>query len=176
MTALDEFTYAAIGAVVDGVDRIAGEMERKWGVGRLRLLVPSELRERFDLQKTALDLAIFANDVDAVRRLGPAMERAWAALDRVATDAGARPLAPEHWECACPESGEVFAIVRTNPEAAALLREGRAMQVYTLDEVARLLAAFPGIAKAKATWPGATVEAVRRRPSLDEAAGDGLPF
>lgn len=176
MTAAEEFTYAAIGSAIDGVDKVASDMERKWGVGRLRLLVPDDLRERFDLQKLAFDKAIEANDVDTVRRTGAAMQRAWAALDRVATEAGAQPLSPEHWECVAPDSGEVFAIVRSNAEAAALLREGRAMQVYTLDEVARLLAGFPELAKAKAAFPGIEVSAVRSRAPFDEAHGDELPF
>ena len=49
------------------------------------LLVPVEIREKFDLQKAAFDQAIFLKDVDAVRRTGAAMERAWLALDRIAT-------------------------------------------------------------------------------------------
>jgi hypothetical protein len=36
------------------------------------------------------------------------------------------------------------------------------MAIYTLDEVARLLAGFPGLARAKETFPGATVMQVTR--------------
>jgi hypothetical protein len=37
-------------AVVDGVDHRTRELDRKWGIGRLRLLVDDELRARFDRQ------------------------------------------------------------------------------------------------------------------------------
>ena len=37
-------------AAVDGVDHFACTMEKKWGVGRLRLLVDDDLRCRFDRQ------------------------------------------------------------------------------------------------------------------------------
>ena len=43
----------AIGAILDGLDKIACEMERKWGVGRLRLLVSELLRVRTAVEKSA---------------------------------------------------------------------------------------------------------------------------
>jgi hypothetical protein len=36
------------------------------------------------------------------------------------------------------------------------------LAVYTLDEIARLLSAYPDIAKAKLTFPGAEVTAIRK--------------
>jgi len=47
-----------IQAMVDGLDQVAVAMERKWGVGRLRLLVSDFLRAKFDEQKDRLDAAI----------------------------------------------------------------------------------------------------------------------
>jgi hypothetical protein len=44
-----------------------------------------------------------------------------------------------------------------------VVAEGRQVAVYTLEEVARVLAAYPDIAKAKLTFPGATITAVRRQ-------------
>jgi hypothetical protein len=38
-------------AILDGLDETARQMERKWGVGRLRLLVDDALRGKFDAQK-----------------------------------------------------------------------------------------------------------------------------
>ena len=40
----------AIQGLVQSVDALTDAMERRWGVGRLRLLVPDDLRERFDRQ------------------------------------------------------------------------------------------------------------------------------
>ena len=56
--ALSEY---AIRAIIDGLDQVAVEMERKWGVGRLRLLVSDLLRAKFDAQKDKLDAAIATN-------------------------------------------------------------------------------------------------------------------
>ena len=55
----------------------------------------------------------------------------------------------------------------------AVIAEGRKVAVYTLEEIARLLAAMPTVAKAKTLWPGATVTASRK--SIDDpllAIGD----
>ena len=51
----------AIRAILDGLDPVAHAMERKWGVGRLRLLVGDSLRARFDAQSDKLAAAIDVN-------------------------------------------------------------------------------------------------------------------
>ena len=163
-----------IQTTVDGVDHVAVEQESKWGVGRLRLLVNDDLRGRFDDQARLFNEAVFANDVKAVREHGEGMRKGWLALDRAATDAGCTPLAPEVWEASGPDG--VIAIVRTNPEAHAVTREGRASEVWTLDEVARVIVNFrDSIGEAKRVFPGARVIDVRVK-SIDWAVGDELPF
>ena len=50
------------------------------------------------------------------------------------------------------------------------------MAVYTLDEIARLLSAYPDVAKAKLTFPGAEVTTIRKSISdpLDGGIRDGV--
>ena len=106
-----------IQAMVDGLDQVAIAMERKWGVGRLRLLVSDFLRAKFDEQKDRLDAAIQSGEERYVAAQVDGMRRAWSALDRAAHDAGHQPLAPEVWECVLPSTGEVVSLVRTAVEA-----------------------------------------------------------
>ena len=82
----------AIRAIIDGLDQVAIEMERKWGVGRLRLLVSDLLRAKFDAQKDKLDAAIATNREQYIRAQAEGMKRAWAALDKAASEAGHPPL------------------------------------------------------------------------------------
>ena len=89
-------------AILDGLDETARQMEQKWGVGRLRLLVDDALRAKFDAQKAKLDAAIATDQEIYVRAQAAGMRRAWQVLDRAATEAGAQPLAPEVWECVLP--------------------------------------------------------------------------
>lgn len=158
-------TYIAGRAYIDGADETASEMEAKWGADRLRLLVGPDLREKFDRQRYLLNQAIWHGDLEQVRREAGRMVKAWQALDREATAAGKIPLAPQVWETTL-EDGSVAAIVPSNDHAHAVVAEGRQVAVYTLDEIGRLLSNYPEVAKAKLTFPGATVTAIRR--SVDD--------
>lgn len=166
--------YLAIESAIAGVDHVADEMERKWGRGRLRLLVDHELRQRFDDQALRLNRSIAAGDVHDVSRQAKAMQRGWRALDEAATKLGAEPLAPEIWETTTP-SGEVVAVVRTNAEAAAVTRDQRAMQVWTMAEIGEVIDHYATtVGAVKRHFPGAKVEGVRMkaRPSIDQEAQD----
>lgn len=157
-------TYISGRAYIDGADETASEMEAKWGADRLRLLVPAELREKFDRQRYLMNQAIWHGELEDVRREAGRMVNAWLALDRVATEAGKQPLPPAVWEVALGD-GSVAAIVPDHARAAMVNAEGRQVAVYTLDEIARLLTNYPEVAKAKLVFPGATVTEVRRTVS-----------
>jgi hypothetical protein len=161
-------TYIAGRAYLDGADESAAEMEAKWGCDRLRLLVGPELREKFDRQRYLLNQAVWHGELEGVRRESGRMVAAWQALDRAATAAGKIPLAPTVWEIPL-EDGTVAAIVPDNAQAHAVVGEGRKVSVFTLEEIGRLLSNYPDIAKAKLTFPGATITAVRR--SVDDPLG-----
>lgn len=175
-SAYSSWAVDRITAVIDGVDAVAVEMERKWGVGRLRLLVGDDLRERFDRQRRKFNKAIWSGEIADVERQANGMRKGWQALDRAAEQAGAEPLTPQAWE-ARREDGSVIALVRTAAEAHAVAREGRYLAVYTLDEIVRLIQAYPEVARAKEIFPGALVEDVRTRTDdIDWEVGDVLPI
>lgn len=158
-------TYIAGRAYLDEADKTAAEMEAKWGADRLRLVVSPELREKFDRQRYLLNQAVWGGELEDVRREAQRMVRAYLALDAAAVKANAEPLPPMCWEIGL-EDGTVAAIVPDNARAHLVRSEGRAISVYTLEEIARLLQGFPTLVKAKLTFPGAEVTAVRR--SVDD--------
>lgn len=158
-------TYIAGRAYLDEADQTAAEMEAKWGADRLRLLVSPELREKFDRQRYLLNQAVWGGELEDVRRESQRMVRAYIALDTAATQAGAEPLTPMCWEIGL-EDGTVAAIVPDNARAHLVRAEGRAISIYTLEEIARLLQGFPSLVKAKLSFPGAEIVAVRR--SIDD--------
>jgi hypothetical protein len=157
-------TYIAGHAAIDGTDSVAIEMERKWGVDRLRLLVSAELREKFDRQRYLYNQAIWYGQLIDVQTQAGRMAKAWQALDNAAAADGKQPLDPMVWEVVVGEGEDaiVASIVPDAYHAHRVVAEGRAVMVYTLEEIGRLLHAFPAIAKAKQTWPGATVTATRK--------------
>jgi len=154
-------TYISAQAHIDGADHAAVMAEAKWGAGRLRLLVDDSLREKFDRQRYLFNQAIWHGDLAAVSRESARMTAAWQALDKAATAAGAEVLSPEVWEVALAD-GSVAAIVQQDYFVPEVCRSGRKVAVYTLEEIARILSHHTAITEAKLTFPGATVEAVRR--------------
>ena len=59
-------TYVAGQANIDGVDKVAIEMEKKWGCDRLRLLVSTEMREKFDRRRYLFNAAVCHGDLRVV--------------------------------------------------------------------------------------------------------------
>lgn len=165
--------YDAIQAVIDGVDQVAQQMERKWGVGRLELLVSDELREKFRRQQRRFNEAIQERDVYKVRQAGDGLRRGWSALNAAATSAGAKELSPLVWEIQMPD-GRVAAFCRDNTDAYAATWTGRYVDVWTIDEIARIIERFPEIALAKQTFPGAVLKNIRPK-RIAEPIGE-LPF
>lgn len=154
-------TYLAGSEHIEDADAAAIEMERKWGRGRLRLLVEAGLREKFDRQRYLFNQALWSGDLEDVKREAARMATAWKVLDRAATASGAKILPPTVWEVALAD-GSVAAIVREPELAQDVMANGRDVRVYTLEEIGNLLNRFPEIATVKQHFPGATVEPIRQ--------------
>ena len=69
-------------------------------------------------------------------------------------------------------NGSIAVIVPDNMQAHLVAHDNRRCQIYTLEEIARLLDGYPGLARIKEAFPGAIVTAVRR--SVDDPL-DTLP-
>lgn len=164
-------TFIAGRSHIDGMDETAIEAEIKWGADRLRLLVTHELREKFDRQRYLVNQAIWFGQLEDVKRETGRMVKAYEALDRAAEANGARKLPPEVWEVPL-DNGFVAAVVKDSralPEVEAI-RSNRRMVVYTMEEIARILSAYPALSETKLKFPGAEITAVKRSVSdpLDE--------
>ncbi|MBA2707485.1 MAG: hypothetical protein H0U59_06755 [Gemmatimonadaceae bacterium] len=170
--------YLESRAMIDGTDQLAHEMERKWGVDRLRLLVSDELRAAFDRQRLLFNGILAKGDLSDVERESKRMRNAWVALDAEATERGKERLLPTAWEIALPD-GTLAVLVPSRADAGAILADGRRKVVYDLNEIANLIAGYPALVKAKQAWPGAQV--TRIRPISDpvqdwEDSLDDMPF
>ena len=154
--------YIAGRSALDEADALEVELELKWGRDRLRLLVSTELREKFDRQRYLTSQARWEGDLEDVRREAQRMVKAWKALDKAAEAAGAEVLDPAIWEV-CLADGTVATIVREPQLANRILAEGRRINVYTLEEIATMISAFPEVVKAKEVFPGAEVTRTKTR-------------
>lgn len=156
-------TYIAGREHLDDMDMVAIAMEEKWGRDRLRLLVDRELREKFDRQRYKVNNAIWHGNLQDVKVEADRMVKAYRALDRAAEAAGAHLLPTEVWEAVTPD-GTVVAVVKNDMDLRKVIAEGRHVEVYSMSEVARMLAAYPALAAAKASFPGCQVERVSGPP------------
>jgi hypothetical protein len=174
---------ATLQAYFEGVDNARAEAERKWGCGRLEMLVSDELRARFRRQCVTWSEAYQAawsadmltrDQLERVTTKAGAMQRAWAALDAAAEEAGHRPVAPFVWEVQLA-TGEVAALVQTNAEASRVIAEGRYLVVYTVQEVGNVIDALPAaLQMAKVHFPGAKFLGAGDRSWVKD--GDEIPF
>ena len=94
-------------------DRMAIEMEHKWGVDRLVELVAPEMAAKYGSAMAKLNDAINAEDVEEVTlRVGVCM-RGMAAMDQAATQAGAQPASDDVW------------LIQADGKQYGLMRDGR---------------------------------------------------
>jgi hypothetical protein len=158
------------------VDQAFWESEQKYGVGRLERLVSSSTLAAYRRGWTRYRQAVEASDGAEVEIVGPLMIAALAFMDREATQAGHPPLAPDTWEAPLGD-GRTLVVVRSNAEAAAVLRgakggswettlppdlavtvrnqhEGRALVVITMAEIVGLLKRAEREVNVGTTWEG----------------------
>lgn len=154
------------------LDEAARGMELKWGVDRLQRLVAADLAAKFGRQLDAMNAAIESGTADEAVAQVEACERGWLYLDKVAAEAGAAPLRPDIFEVRLSD-GRVAAICASHYDASAVA--GRYVEVWSVEELARIIEAYPAISKAKQSFPGVTVEAVRTKAPKGRF-DDPIPF
>ena len=103
---------------------------------------------------------IQADTEATLRATAGGMQRAWAALDKEATDAGHTPLQPLLFEVALKD-GTVAAFVQTTAEAIKVRADGRYRVIYTAQEIGNVIDALGIVGEGKILFPGATIEPVR---------------
>ena len=157
------------------LDRVATEMDERWGVDRLATLVSPDTASRFGSAKAKLDTAIKDNnDAAAVAKRASVMIRGWQAMDAEATAAGAVWSDPQAWVWV-DDRDKPHAFVRDTAEAARYGKANPGVTVWTMAEVVRVAASFSEkqadwIANVKDKFPGAAVQRVGPVPD------DDIPF
>jgi len=178
MTASYSREYAKVQSAITDYDRVASEMERKWGIDRLPELVDAELRERFWQTVHRLNVAIDKNDPDEVRRHADAAARGWYALDRAAVAAGALPPSGEGYDARIDET-RVLRVCKTIEDATVSQRERPDVVAVSVEEIARIWKVWDErdiLAQAKQAFPGAEIMEAREKTGGKGALNDEIPF
>lgn len=132
---------ASADVVLGPLDRVATDMEHKWGIGRLETLVPEDWAYKFHSAADKLNLAIAGRDMNGIRERAEIMRRGWIKLDELATVAGHQPwVEADVWEVRSPK-GRVYSITRREVDERNRKPEAD-VRYLTMAEVARVLDAW----------------------------------
>jgi len=146
--------WESIGEALKPLDRLAREMELKWGPGRLPGLVDAELAHKFGSAKDKLNEAIQCNNPDMLLRRVEVMLRGWEKLDDVAMANGADKL--PLGMLGYTHGGRSYVVVmepqdydmarRTAPAGATVVAMAELIESYKIiaGRIAGVLEAFPG--------------------------------
>ena len=147
-------------AAINPVDDLIWEIENKWR-GKLRLLIPSELRQKVDRQRYLFNDAIVRGDLENLVLQCKRMENAVRAADKAASASGALDD-PLVWQIA-GKDGAMLSFVQTDDDVARVAASGRFDSVWSMEEVARLIEAQDApVSAIKARYKASVVSALER--------------
>ena len=158
------------------LDKVAAELEAKWGVEQLPSLVSPDLAMKFERARQQLDEAVAADDPVLTAQKAAALIRGWRKLDAEATAAG-HPIEPDKvWHC---EQGDFAIAIVQDHSHGKYAAEGH--RVFTIDEVTRLISAqYKAVYDVKTVFPGSEVTKITQngegKPPMDWEKGDEIPF
>ena len=156
-------------------DRMATDLDHKWGVDRLVELVPPEMAERYGSAIAKLNEAIDSRDVEQLKlRVGVCM-RGLQAMDLTATESGAQAASDEAW--LVQADGREFGLLRDPMGWQRAQEKHPGVTLVTEREMVLALEMFrrsavgQTIEAVKDSFPGATVVEIR-----DSNLNDEIPW
>jgi hypothetical protein len=141
-------------------DRIARQMEDKWGIDRLPELVSVETADKYGRTIGRLNAAIEADDPDEVKRIAASAIRGLHAMDAEATAAGHTTEAA-FWEI--EHDGFRFVILEDERQWPEFQRQNKERVYFTKADVALALKAYsenPMLAAIKGAFPEAEIKSI----------------
>ena len=162
------------------LESVKAASDRKWGENRLTTLVSSEVREKFWLQNSRLHQAMAARDQAKFDSSVAGMIRAYAALDKLATEDGCEPA-----DTGIPriegemQNGQTMVIVRSVNEAVAIQKSRQEISnhhIWSMQELEALLAdeRMQAVIKIKALVP--TAQLTSFKPTSEFKPGGATGF
>ena len=162
-------------------DRLAEEMDRKWGIDRLEELVSTETAARFGSAVAKLNQAITDNDPEEAQKRAAVCIRGLQFMDAEAEKAGQPKAAGDYIEYEI--DGWKFAVAHDIREWKAIKAERPDLRVFSLREIGMALKAIkadgPIYDAVKKHFPGAEISAIREKASEEteaKAYDDCIPF
>lgn len=171
----------AIASALEPLDKVAIEMEARWGIGVLERLVSPDTAAKFGSARKKLNDAIGADDWEEGARRANVMIRGWQALEKEAIAAGHEPNDTGSLWAIEAADGKKFVFVQHERDMGAAIKKFPDHTCWAMSEVIRVLAQHSLEAAAanrvKETFPGATVVELRPPKSKwNDICNDEIPF
>ena len=165
-------------AAVASVDKVARDLEMRWGIGKLEELAPPKLAVAFEQARQNFNDAANGDDHKYLVQKADNLIQGWKAVEAYAIKNGRNPGDAEVWYAIAPPDagGDKFAIIKHAADSASVDRT-EYPKVYTLDEIARIIKAFETdmISKTKELFPDARITNIM--PSTKKVIlDDEIPF
>ena len=158
-------------------DRLAIEMDRKWGIDKLPELVSPETAIKFGSAMAKLNEAIQANDPELVAHKAGVCIRGLQAMDAEAEAAGKPKVQGKYFEIEI--DGEKIAILEDGRDWKAVKALRPDLKLHTVREAANALQVYqkavPALQGVRQSFPEATITKISER-SLTEELNDEIPF
>jgi len=158
------------------LDRLALEMDRKWGIDRLPELVSPDTAERYGKAIAQLNAALEARDPKTASHKASVCMKGLRIMDAEAEANGAPQAKGNYWEYSLGDFQ--FAIIEDDREWQSLKAARPDLMFFTMREAALSLKKFCEVwplLEVKAEFPGATITKLAGH-SADEPIDDPLPF
>lgn len=165
-------------AAIRSVDKVARDLEMKWGIGKLEELAPPKLAVAFEQARQNFSDAALGDDHNYLVQKADNLIQGWKAVEAYAVKNGNTPGDADVWYAIAPPDagGDKFAIVKHAADTAAVDRT-EYPKVYSLDEICRIIKAVETdmIAKTKELFPDARITNIM--PSTKKVIlDDEIPF
>lgn len=115
------------------VDRLAIEMDKKWGIDMLPELVSVQTAQKFGSAMAKMNQAIEDNDVEECRKRCEVVLRGLHAMDKEATLSGAHRASEDVWEVEI--DGQLFGIMKDGRSWRTIKEKRPELELLTLREV-----------------------------------------
>jgi hypothetical protein len=164
----------AVDHAVAPFDRMAIEMDRKWGADKLVEKVSPQTAAKYGSAIAKLNAAIAADDPAEVAARAAVCIRGLQAMDREATEAGFQPVPDGYWLYNLDGEDMIFA--QDNRDWRAIQDKHPGVRIWSCREIALALRHYgESVTAAKDAFPAANVVSIRRTDWKKELE-DEIPF
>jgi len=164
----------AVDHAVAPFDRMAIEMESKWGVDKLVEKVSPQTAAKYGSAIAKLNAAIMENNPDETAARAAVCIRGLQAMDKEAIEAGFQPVPDGYW--LYNFDGEEMIFAQDGRDWKAIQDKHPGVRVWSCREIALAVQHYgQAVLQAKDSFPEATVAAVRKT-DWNKELEDDLPF